>query len=340
MMEYLKKNSNQAGRPLKAGKHSKQDRRWTLLFIGNHGRTITLKRFKGIVILSFVVLAVSIGVSAGLIVWNQKIIMDNHDLKDDLKILDERLDTLRHDKDILMTRLVLAESRVEESLGRKTEKPAENKLANQEQSRSDSEGKTNQVVAKKMERPATKQAESRPNSAPNDSGLSVAIENFQISNLSDDNRIKVLFKIKNTSPNSQRVSGHVVVILKGEQTNWLPMPWMPLVDGRPTGKQRGHSFGINYFKTLSVSTESPKFPEKFQTASVYVFTRTGKLLLEKGYAVKLPPNKPKDTEPAPALHAIPTESAPPPLAPPPVPKISVPPSQDPFGETLKDTSLE
>ncbi len=149
MMENLKKNSNQAGRPLKPGKRSKQDRRWTLLFIGNHGRTITLKRFKGIVILSFIVLVVAIGGSAGLFIWNQKIIMDNHALKDDLKKLDERIDTLQHDKDILMTRLVLAESRVQESLGGKTGKPAENKSAVQEQSRTDIEGKSSQVVAKK-----------------------------------------------------------------------------------------------------------------------------------------------------------------------------------------------
>lgn len=340
MMEYLKKNSNQTGRPLKPGKRSKQDRRWTLLFIGNHGRTITLKRFKGIVILSFVVLVVAIGGSAGLFIWNQKIIMDNHALKDDLKKLDERIDTLRHDKDILMTRLVLAESRVQESLGGKTEKPAANKSADQEQSSSADEDKTSQVVAKKMERPTTKPAEPQPNRAPGDSGLSVAVEDFQISNLSDDNSLKVLFKIKNTSPNSQRISGHTVVILKGEQTGWLPIPWMPLVDGRPTGKQRGHSFGINYFKTMRLSARSPKFPEKFQTASIYVFTREGELLLEKGYPVQLPPSKPKDTEPAPALRAVPTESAPPPLASPPGPEISVPPSQDPFGETMKDTPAE
>ena len=63
MMEYLKKNSNQAGRSPKAEKRSNQDRRWTLMFIGNHGRTITLKRFKSMVILIFTVLVVSIGIS-------------------------------------------------------------------------------------------------------------------------------------------------------------------------------------------------------------------------------------------------------------------------------------
>ena len=333
MMEYLKKNSNQAGRPPKVGRRSKQDRRWTLLFIGNHGRTITLKRFKGMVILSFIVLVVSIGVSAGLFVWNQKIIMDNHDLKDDSKKLNERLDTLRHDKDILMTRLVLAESRVQESLGGKPEKTSGNKRSDQEKNDSTREDTTKRLAAKQVASPVPKQIKPEPNNAPSDSGLTVAIENFKISNRSGDNRLKVQFKIKNTSPNSQKVSGHAIVVLKGEQTNRLPIPWMPLVDGRPTGKQRGHSFGINYFKTMRLSTRSPKFPETFQTATVYVFTRKGELLLEKGYPVKLPPNKLKDTELAPALHAIPTESAPPPLEPPPAPKTSAPPSQDALLET-------
>ena len=130
MMEYLKKNANHGGRSLKAEKRSNQDQRWTLMFIGNHGRTITIKRFKSMVILLFSVLVVSIAISAGLFVWNQKIIMDNHDLKDDLKKLNKRIDTLRYDKDILMTRLVLAESRVQENLSGQTEKSADNKLPN------------------------------------------------------------------------------------------------------------------------------------------------------------------------------------------------------------------
>jgi len=332
-MEYSKKNSNQAARRPKAGRRSKQDRRWTLLFIGNHGRTLTLNRSKGMVILTFIVLIVSIGVSAGLFVWNQKIIMDNHGLKDNLKNLDERLDTLRHDKDILMTRLVVAESRVQESLGGKPEKTSGNKLSDQEKNDSSGQGTTERLAAKQVASAVPKQIEPETNNAPSDSELSVAIENFQISNRSSDNRLKVQFKIKNTSPNSQRVSGHAIVVLKGEQTNWLPIPWTSLVVGRPTGKPRGHTFGINYFKTMRLSTRSPKFPEKFQTATVYVFTHKGGLLLEKGYPVKLPPNKPKDTEPSHARHAIPTESAPPPVEPGPAPKTSAPPSQDDFLET-------
>jgi len=326
VMQYLKKKSNQADRPIKTGKRPKPDRRWTLLFIGNHGRTITLKRFKSMVLLAFLVLVVSIGISAGFFIWNQKIIMEKHDLQADLEKLNNRIDTLRHDKDILMTRLVLAESRVQESLGGKSEKTSENKVSDQKKNDSTKENTTKQLAAKQVASPAPKQIEPEPNSTPTDSGLSVAIENFQISNRSEDNSLRVQFKIKNTSPNSRRVSGHAIVVLKGDHTNWLPIPWMPLVDGRPTGIQRGHSFGINYFKTMRITTRSPKFPEKYQTAAIYVFTRSGELLLGKGFPVKLSSSKPKAAKPAPALHAIPMESAPPPLEPPPAPKTSAPPS--------------
>ncbi len=329
MKQYLKTKSNQTGRPGRTIKRSKQDKRWTLLFIGNHGRTLTLKRFKGIVILSVLVLAVAVAVSAGLFVWNQKIIMDTRELQDELKSLNERLDALRHDKDILLTRLVVAESRVQESLSRPAEKSETDPPAGQQPPAAVDVAGSNPVATNKMDAPPPKNIEPPPSNAPSDAALSVAVEDFEILNHTNDNRIKVLFKIKNTSPNSQRVSGHVIVVLKGEQTDWLPIPWMPLVDGRPTGQHRGHSFGINYFKTMRLSAPAPKHPENYQTAAVYVFTRKGGLLLEQGYPVQLTPNKPQVARPVPGVQAMPTENETPPAAPPPAAETPPPAAETP-----------
>jgi hypothetical protein len=101
---------------------------------------------------------------------------------------------------------------------------------------------------------------------------------------------------------------------------------------------------------MRLSTRSPKFPEKFETASLFVFTRQGELLLEKGYPVKLSPNTPQaaipqpgvqaipaeTAKPLPGLHAIPAETAAPFVQPAPASKNS-PPSEDTLLETLKDT---
>jgi hypothetical protein len=56
-----------SGRFSGSPKRPKADNRWTLLFIGNRGRTITLKRFKGMVLLTLVVLCVSVGIAVGLV---------------------------------------------------------------------------------------------------------------------------------------------------------------------------------------------------------------------------------------------------------------------------------
>jgi len=102
--------------------------------------------------------------------------------------------------------------------------------------------------------------------------------------------LRVQFKIKNTSPNSQRVSGHAFVVLKGEQlqqNKWLAMPRISLSNGKPTGRQRGYTFGINYFKTMRFKTRLPKSPEIYQKATVFIFTGGGDLLLEQEYPVNL-----------------------------------------------------
>lgn len=310
-MAYFKKNSKPTHRSVKTAKRAKQDRRWTLLFIGNHGKTITLKRFKGMVILAFAVLLSAIGISVGLFVWNLKIIMDNHGLKDELKSLNSRIDNLRHEKDILMTRLVVAESKAQQILADHAETSIPDKSVNQDPGPAQEMGEKTHAALNKTKPPSSRQDESqqKPNSGV--AGLSVAVEDFRVSDRFDENRLKVMFKVKNTSPNSQRVSGHAIVVLKGENTSWLPIPWMSLVDGRPTGKHRGHSFGINYFKTMRLSTRVPKSPEKFQTATIFIFTRQGQLLLEKEYPVNLPPHTPTTNKPAASLHALPVESSPP-----------------------------
>jgi hypothetical protein len=309
-MANFKKNSNPTHRSVKTAKRAKQDRRWTLLFIGNHGKTITLKRFKGMVILAFAVLLSAIGISVGLFVWNLNIIMDNHGLKDELKSLNSRIDNLRHEKDILMTRLVVAESKAQQSLTDNAEASVPDKSVNQDSGLTEEKGQKTQAAPNNTEPPSIRLEESQHNTNAGDPGLSVAVEDFRVSDRFDENRLKVMFKVKNTSPNSQRVSGHAIVVLKGENTSWLPIPWMSLVDGRPTGKRRGHSFGINYFKTMRLSSRVPKSPEKFQTATIFIYTRQGQLLLEKEYPVHLPPHTPGENKPAASLHTLPVESSP------------------------------
>jgi hypothetical protein len=236
-------------------------------------------------------LSAAIAAAAGLFLWNQNIIREKQKLESDLGTLRNELTGLRHEKDILMTRLVLAESKAEQGpVGAPQEQLVED-VTDQNEEDPGQKKQTTDPEVKPTEAPVKKPAEPKKNNEPSDSGLSVAIENFKISNSSGGNRLRIQFKIKNTSPNSQRVAGHAIVVLKGDQlkkSSWMAIPGMPLVEGKPSGRHRGYAFEINYFRTMRFSTASPMYPDKYKIASVYVFANSGKLLLEQDFAVELP----------------------------------------------------
>jgi hypothetical protein len=141
--------------------------------------------------------------------------------------------------------------------------------------------------------------------------MQVAVANFKVSRESGTQNVKAQFKVKNASTGYPRVAGHAVVILKGtglEQSQWLVMPPVTLVDSKPTGK-RGKAFSIQRFRTMNVTSRAPKHADQFQTAKVYVYSKKGKLLLEQDFAVKLPP-LPSISPEKPAENAVTREAQP------------------------------
>jgi hypothetical protein len=242
------------------------------------------------VIVNLLVICVVIVLAAGLFMWNRNILHEKNQLESHLKKLEEQNQELRHEKDILLTRMVVAESRTSKKPGSAPEKQFDKESPRQTgQDTTDAE----QSVPPAMTTTKTEgqnQVNVQPDSDPPESGLSVAIENFKLSVKSVNNSLRVRFKLKNTSPNSQHVSGHAIVVLKGEeiqQNQWVSLPGISLIEGKPTGRQQGNAFGISNFKIMRFTASKPPSPEKFQIASVYVFAQTGELLLEQDFAAKL-----------------------------------------------------
>ena len=289
-MVNSKENSKHTDRSPTKADWFNPETRWTLLFIGNRGKPITLKRFKGMVLFTLLFLCVVIVFAAGLFLWNRNILREKNQLESHLKNIEEQNQELRHERDILLTRLVVAESRVP---GNQNSAP-DNQTA--EESPERTEPDTNyaeQSAPLVMATPKPEgqnQTEVQSNSDPPGSGLSVAIDNFKLSVRPDNNSLRVQFKLKNTSPHSQHVSGHAIVVLRGEdiqQNQWVALPRISLVGGKPTGSQQGNAFGISNFRIMRFTASRPDSPEKFQTASVYVFTKTGELLLEQDFPANL-----------------------------------------------------
>jgi hypothetical protein len=289
-MTNSKKNSKQLDRSPITNQHTMPDGRWTLLFMGKHGRTITLKRFKGMVFSTLFILAVFVALTIGLFWWNLNMLEERNQLENQIEKIAERSEALRHEKDILLTRLVVAESRVQEYQFGGQENQSGEKYPDPEEQDLSSSGPSGSIDQTTTDAEVQTQVQPHPDSDQPDAGLRVTIENFKLSARSNNDSIRIQFIIKNDSLYSQYVSGHAIVVLKGkeiQQDRWMSLPRVPLVEGRPSGNRQGQAFGISNYKTMRFTASAPEFYEKLQIATVFVFTNTGQLLLEQDFPVDL-----------------------------------------------------
>jgi hypothetical protein len=244
----------------------KRDRRWTLLFIGDRG-PITISSFKAVVLATIGVLLISAAVAGGFYYLYQTEKKKNAGLQNDMGNLSRVMTSLRNEKDILMARLVVAESRVKEKLTKEDKPETEQKV----------------VKFAGIDRLAAQSS----TGSQTDTQLKVAVEDFIVFHEPDINTLRVQYKVINTGSKEQPVSGKTIVVLKNtdaEQNKWLPLPSVPLVAGKPSG-QWGRSFSIFNFRTMRFKVNDQPGPDQFNTATVFVFSLTGELLLEKDFAV-------------------------------------------------------
>ena len=245
----------------------RDERRWTLLFIGDRGRTITFHHFKGAVIATIIVILTFAAIAGWFFYKYRDGMKGKNALYEEIDNLKQALTSLRNEKDILTARLVVAETRVAETLSKvKTESAVQ----------------VPEKTALKDTRPSKKLKVEKPGSP-----LRIAAENFIVFYEPDINTLRVEYRIINKGSKAQPVTGRTVVILKDETNDpkkWLVLPRVPLISGKPTG-DRGRSFSIYNFRTMRFKANDQIGPDQFKTATVYVYTSTGTMLMEKEYPV-------------------------------------------------------
>jgi hypothetical protein len=276
------------------------DRRWTLLLIGDHGNVISLKHFKAVVIGLGFLFFFAVVFAIVIFFQNKGTLKQNRDLKKWFAESEKQIEKLRHEKEILMARLVRAEVRAKENDSGNRQIPRKTKGVQPAAPASQATPKSEPAkgVEEKPSVPQTAQRAPAPEPTPPEKeevepNISVAVENFKVWRGSENKSLKAQFKIKNTSKGTKplRVTGRTVVVLKGSdlrKAQWLVMPVVALSGERPSGK-RGKSFSILRFRTMNFTSEAPSFSDQFETAAVYVFTKAGELLLEQDFPIKLPP---------------------------------------------------
>jgi len=121
------------------------------------------------------------------------------------------------------------------------------------------------------------------------SSESLLVENLQVWPKAEDYSVKFQFDLKNMDPMGRKVKGYAFVVFKPEEGSQEPLrasPWTPLEDGKPTIYKRGQYFSIARFKLVRGRVPQIQDVGRFKTATVYVYSETGSLLLEKVHEVE------------------------------------------------------
>ncbi|MBW2108819.1 MAG: hypothetical protein JRI36_09165 [Deltaproteobacteria bacterium] len=118
------------------------------------------------------------------------------------------------------------------------------------------------------------------------SAQDLLIENLEIWSQKDKKAIRFQFSLKNAGDPGKKIKGYTFVVLKPEASSSEPSrgsPWTPLKEGRPELYKRGQFFSIARFKYVRGTMPQIQDVTRFKTATIYVYTESGDLVLEKVY---------------------------------------------------------
>lgn len=271
-MENLQENKQEGKNPKKA----KNAGKWTVLFIGNKGKIIPVTGFKGITIAAALMLLVSLSVAVYFYIFYQREREKNEILRSELSNKQEQVIALRDKRDMILARLIAAESRIADGFNGK----GFNEMSG---------GKATGNVPYEFKSNGADLAPKEGPENPESCGY-IVIKAFGIFNNPETGGWTAQFKLINNRVNFQPVSGYAFVILKPDEIDpgkWCTVPSTDLVMGKPPLIQRGYHFSVARYKTLKLESQADADLKEFVNASVVVYAETGELLIEKNFALHL-----------------------------------------------------
>lgn len=264
---------------------------WTVLFIGDHGRVVPFKRVKTIVGLVVAALGAALAAVVVLAVVNHTLHRRTQELQQSLVASGRTISELRHERDLLTAHVVLVETKMRETLAGVAPAAAERRpdSASPETAgtRSGDDGHAGLKAEAERGGPVVQ--------PPVGTSEGLSIEGVEIKRSAKSGALELSYKIVNTGQGQKALAGHVVVVLKGEgfePEQWLALPDVGLVRGRPVNTRKGYSFNIRHSKvfvhSVAVSDDIPDYTQ----AVLYVFSKQGELMAAREVPVALKRSSP------------------------------------------------
>ncbi|MCP4346794.1 MAG: hypothetical protein GY795_14860 [Desulfobacterales bacterium] len=308
-MENLSRKLEKELKNFTLPEHSKTVKKESLVLFDSYGnmKTKSLRWHKMLNIICFIMIYVTIAAVGGCYVLYKK----NMSLNNALKTSEQRIKTLQAQNNDLANRLAANTAQTnpqDEEAGKQAKNqpesmPAMTFPADKQEDEQEYTAETvpdsaeavtdgnifesgQDVVEEDSPETEIRVEEEKPEPVQAEKFVPVAVENFDISYYRHRKSFMVKYNIKNIDANSNLISGYNMVVLKTNQAdygNWMALPAASLVSGRPSGEQLGESFVISRFKTVQLEAKTQTEPEKFVSATVFVFNRTGDLITEKNF---------------------------------------------------------
>jgi hypothetical protein len=259
----------------------KRKRHWNILFVDDRGKIVSFKRIRHMAIACGLALVIAVVVTCCLFFIGRSSRTENRELKESLALLRKEVKELRHERDLRMVDI----RNVIDTLDKPVIKAGPKKEVKKAVEKSD---------VKPKETTPSLSTEKTLDSIAGTPPISVGVEDFSVSHGPENNILRVRFLIKNLSKTPGKISGRIFVVLKpdnNKQDRWLIIPPVNLTSGKPSDIKKGHFFKIARYKTVELLATNQTAPERFTTATVFVFTTKGELVLEKDIPVSI--EKPK-----------------------------------------------
>jgi hypothetical protein len=275
-------------------------RRWTVLFIGDHGKVIAFKRVKILLALAGAAFLLSLAAVCVLVVVNHTLHRRNTELQQGLEASGQAMRDLRHDRDLLTAQVVLVESKMRETLAGVNRSPAA--LLEPVPAGAADKAPPQPLPGWQGEATASGKSPAPSNDPaavrmPVRTEEGIAAEELGIRYHRDSNTLELQFKIVNTSPGRKPLKGHAVAVLKGsslDSTEWTAMPAVGLTKGRPSGRQPGYRFSISHYSKSFIQTmPAPRDLPAYDAAILYVFSSEGQLLTAREFPIDISPSAPE-----------------------------------------------
>ncbi len=266
-------------------KARKRPRQWTLMMVSDDGEVMTARPTEGLRNLLLVLLAISLAAAAAFFVlWNQSR-TENAQLRETVVAFQRRLASMGVDKEEMSALLAVYRPSPEETPAEpETAPPGKPSTA----PRPEPEAGEETGPAPPVNTPMASYDDAVPLVSP------VGIEDFETTLGELSGALTVEFRITNIDPDVEKAEGHVILVLRpdgdGSIGGGLALPPATLIGGRPTGNEKGQAFSITNFKRIRFTAGAETRPERFKTATVFVFNDKGKLLMEEDFPIRIEPN--------------------------------------------------